>query len=159
MGVERFAVVVVVGLVAVVIAWVLQRRGSAEAPVRTGFNVPAQLHRADFTRPEADWLVVVFTSVTCDSCAGVWDKVRLLDSAAVATEEVEVTARRDVHDRYAIDAVPTTVIVDRNGVVRASFLGPATATDLWAAVAELREPGTLPDTCESHLHPADGDRA
>jgi hypothetical protein len=28
--------------------------------------------------------------------------------------------------------------------VVASFLGPMTATDLWAAVAEAREPGSTP---------------
>ena len=36
------------------------------------------------------------------------------------------------------------VVGDADGVVRATFLGPVTATDLWATVAELREPGTLP---------------
>lgn len=153
---ERVVVVAVVALVAVVVAVVVQRRQPG-APVRTGFNVPAQLHRGDFARPDADWLVVVFTSATCSTCAGVWDKVRVLDSTAVATDEVEVGARRDLHDRYGIDGVPTTVVADREGVVRASFLGPATATDLWAALAELREPGSVPDGCHGHVHPDDGE--
>jgi hypothetical protein len=30
-------------------------------------------------------------------------------------------------------------------VVRASFVGPPTATDLWAAVAEARQPGVSPE--------------
>ncbi len=38
-------------------------------------------------------------------------------------------------------------VADATGVVRASFLGPVTATDLWAAVAEAREPGSTPDEC------------
>jgi hypothetical protein len=59
---------------------------------------------------------------------------------------VEVSARRDLHDRYRINGVPATVVVDEAGLVRASFLGPVTATDLWATVAELRQPGTLPPT-------------
>jgi hypothetical protein len=66
----------------------------------------------------------------------------------VAVEEAEVTARRDLHDRYGIDAVPTLVVADADGVVRASFVGPVTATDLWAAVAEVRFPGSSP---EPHL--------
>jgi len=98
----------------------------------------------------------VFTSATCSTCAGVWDKVQVLESDAVATQEVEVGAARDLHDRYGIDGVPTTVVADRDGVVRASFLGPATATDLWAAVAELREPGSVPEGCHDHVHPEDG---
>jgi hypothetical protein len=138
--------------VAVVVAVLVQRR-QPDAPVRTGYHVPAQLHRPDFTRPDAEWLVVVFTSATCSTCAGVWEKVQVLESDAVAVDEVEVTARRDLHERYAIDGVPTTVVADREGVVRASFLGPATATDLWAALAELREPGSVPEGCHDHVHP------
>lgn len=148
---ERLVIVVVVGVVAIVVALVVQRRQPA-APVRTGYNVPGQLHRPDFERPDADWLVAVFSSVTCSTCAGVWDKVRVLESDAVSVQEVEVGAHRELHDRYRIDGVPTTVIADAEGVVRASFLGPATATDIWAALAELREPGSVPDGCSTHDH-------
>jgi hypothetical protein len=38
-------------------------------------------------------------------------------------------------------------VADAEGAVRASFVGPATATDLWAAVAELRDPGSVPPGC------------
>ena len=51
---------------------------------------------------------------------------------------------------HTITAVPTLVVADADGVVRASFLGPVTATDLWAAVAELREPGSVPPGCADH---------
>ena len=50
--------------------------------------------------------------------------------------------RADLHQRYEIDAVPTTVIADENGVVKRGFIGPVTATDLWAGLAEVREPGS-----------------
>ena len=56
----------------------------------------------------------------------------------MAVGEVEAGARPDLHRRYRIEAVPITVVADRAGVVRASFIGPATATDLWAAVADAR---------------------
>lgn len=146
---ESVLLVIVLAACAVGVAVVLQRRRvPAEAPSRTGYAVPERLDRGDFVRPEAEWLVAVFTSSTCDTCAGVWGKAQLLDSDAVATEEVEVTARRDLHEKYAIEAVPATLVVDPDGVVQASFLGPVTATDLWAALAELRDPGTLPtDGC------------
>jgi hypothetical protein len=142
--VERVVLVVVLAVVAVGVAYVIQRRQPKAAPVPTGYNVPDRLDRADFARPEAPWLVAVFTSATCSTCAGTWDKARLLDSDVVATEEVEVSARRDVHGKYRIDGVPATVVADAEGTVRASFLGPVTATDLWATLAELRAPGTLP---------------
>ena len=138
--------VVLAGIV-LLVAWVLQRRRPPDAPVRTGYSVPEQLDRADFDRPEAPWLVAVFSSATCDSCAGVWDRARHLDSPVVAVQEVELVAHRALHERYGIEAVPTTVVVDAAGVVQRSFLGPVTATDLWAAVAEAREPGSTPDSC------------
>lgn len=156
---ERLVIVGLIAAVAVVVALVVQRRQPADAPVRTGYNVPGQLHRPDFTRPDAEWLVAVFSSATCDTCAGVWDKVRVLESDVVAVQELEVSAHRELHDRYRIDGVPTTVMADAAGVVRASFLGPATATDLWAALAELRDPGSVPEGCASHDHVSPSDDA
>jgi hypothetical protein len=144
LGVERVVLVVVLAVVAVVVAYVVQRRQRPSAPTPTGYNVPDQVDRADFARPDAPWLVAVFTSVTCSTCAGAWEKARLLESDAVATEEIEVTADRELHGKYRIDGVPATVVVDAAGTVQASFIGPVTATDLWATLAELREPGTLP---------------
>lgn len=144
---ERIALMVVLALAAVAIAWVLQRRQRPDAPVRTGYAVPAQVDRTDFPRPEAPWLVAVFTSATCSTCAGVWERAQPLASDAVAVAELEHGAARALHDRYGIEAVPTTLIVDAGGVVCRSFLGPVTATDLWAAVAEAREPGSTPDSC------------
>lgn len=145
---ERVVLAVVLVLVAVVVAAVVQRRQRPEAPVRTGYAVPAQLDRADFARPDAPWLVAVFTSATCGTCSGVWERARLLESPAVAVQELEHKADRALHDRYAIEAVPTTLVAGPDGVVAASFLGAVTATDLWAAVAEAREPGSTPGGCE-----------
>ena len=56
----------------------------------------------------------------------------------VAVVEAQFPKDRVVHDRYQIQAAPITVIADRDGVVRGSFVGAYTATDLWNAVAELR---------------------
>jgi hypothetical protein len=142
--VERLLVAAVVVAVAVVVALVVERRRPAP-PTQPRWSVPAQLDRADFARPDAPWLVAVFTSATCDACAGTIAKVRVLSCDDVAVEEVEVSARPDTHRRYAIEAVPLTVVADREGVVVASFVGEPTATDLWAAVAEARAPGASPE--------------
>jgi hypothetical protein len=136
--VERFILAAVVVLVSVVVAVVLERR-RPEAPTQGSWSVPAQLDRADFTRPDAPWLVAVFTSATCDSCARTVEQAKVLDSDAVAVEDVEVKARPDLHARYHIEAVPIVVVADAEGVVRSSFTGPPSATDLWAAVAGVRD--------------------
>lgn len=147
-GVERIVLAVILAAVAIGVAAVVQRRQRPDAPVRTGYALPAQLDRDDFARPDAPWLVAVFTSATCASCAGVWERAQPLESEAVAVQQVVHQADRALHERYAIEAVPTTLVVDGDGVVAASFIGPVTATDLWAAVAEVREPGSTPGGCE-----------
>jgi hypothetical protein len=150
--VERVILTVVVVAVAVVVAVVLQRR-RPDPPTQASWTVPAQLDRADFVRPDAEWLVATFTSATCTTCAGVKEKVALLESPVVATQDVEAVADKALHDRYGIDAVPTLVIADQAGVVVASFVGPVTAADLWATMADLREPGSVPPGCD-HGQPA-----
>jgi hypothetical protein len=143
--VTRLLVVAVVVAAAVVLAMLVQRR-RPDAPVRTGYVLPEQVDRMDFVRPEAAWLVAVFTSATCATCADVWTKASVLASDEVAVQELEYGRDRTLHDRYAIDAVPSLLVVDREGVVRRSFLGPVSATHLWAALAEVRG-DALPPGC------------
>lgn len=138
-----FAVVLVVA--AAVIAALLDRRRSPEAPTRDRYPVPRQLDRNDFARPEAPWIVVLFSSTTCQSCASLAPKVAALESAEVAVHDVEFHADPALHERYEISGIPTTVIADADGVVRAAFIGSMSATDLWAAAAEVRSPGSTPE--------------
>jgi hypothetical protein len=119
------------------------------APAANTHHIPTQLNRADFARPDAPWLVAIFTSATCDTCAGVWERAQPLESNEVAVVELEVGTDKALHDRYKIDGVPTLVVADADGEVKRAFLGPMTATDLWAAVAEVREPGSVPPDCHT----------
>ena len=135
---------ILVGAV-LLIALVLRARGRPEPPPRSAYPVPRQLDRRDFPRPDAPWLVAYFWSRTCDSCAGIAPKVAVLESADVATCALEATEHRDVHHRYAIAAIPMILVADHEGVVRRAFVGAVSATDLWAAVAEVRSPGTVPE--------------
>lgn len=147
----RLLIALVIVVVAVAIASVARRRRTPDAPTQRRYNVPEQVDRADFDRPDAPWLVAVFTSDTCDKCKEVASKATVLSSDDVVVQNVDFVDRRDIHDRYRIDAVPTLVIVDHEGVTRQSFLGPMTATDLWAAMAEVRDPGSTPDACGDHI--------
>ena len=143
---DRLLLLVLVAATAGTLAHLVQRR-RPDAPVRTGWSVPRQLDRRDFDRPDAPWLVAVFTSATCDTCGSVVEVARPLESQAVAFQEVEAGERRDLHDRYAVDAVAMVLLVDGVGVVRDHHLGPVSATHLWGSLAELRQPGSTPDGC------------
>lgn len=147
---ERLIVALVIVVVVAVVAIVARRRRVPDAPTQRRFAVPEQLDRHDFPQPDAPWLVAVFSSATCDVCAQVVAKARVLECSDVAVVDVEYGADRSLHERYSIDAVPTLVVADREGVVMASFIGSMTATDLWAAVAEAREPGSTPGGGSCH---------
>lgn len=133
----RLLLALVIVAVAVVLAKRLER-GRTDPPPRDAYPVPAQLDRDDFPRPEAPVLVVLFSSDSCDNCAKVAAKVAVLESETVATCEAEVGDRKDLHARYRIDAVPMLVIADRDGVVRAGFVGVVTDEELHSALASIQ---------------------
>jgi hypothetical protein len=149
--VERVAIAAALVVVAAVAAAVLSRR-RPDPPTQDKVAIPRQLDRADFARPDAPWLVAVFTSETCDSCARATAKARLLESAQVAYDELSWQSRRDAHDRYGITDVPLIVVVDAEGVVQRSFVGTPSFTHLAAAIAEAREPGSTPEPELGLLH-------
>lgn len=140
----RIVAVVLAMVVALGVSVVLRRR-RPDAPTQAGYQMPSQLDRADFVTEGAPWLVAVFTSATCGTCEDVSSKAAVLASRDVAVVRIDYTEQPDVHLRYNIQAVPTLVIADEQGVVRAGFMGPLKAQDLWAAVAECREPGSSPE--------------
>lgn len=138
-------------VVSAALAAFVGRRRRPQAPTQPRMQLPAQIDRADFDEPDKPWLVAVFSSATCHTCADVVGKARALSSRDVVVHDVEYSVARDLHKRYDVDAVPAVLIADRDGVVRATFMGPVTATDLWAAVAECRDPGSRPEaTCHGH---------
>jgi hypothetical protein len=137
------AVIVAVVSVAALVA---RRRRVDDAPTQREWHVPSQVDVVDFgsdSRIDV-WSVVVFTSATCHVCSDVARKAAALASRHVTVREVEFSTARNLHEKYRIDAVPTVLIADHRGVVHRHFLGPVSATDLWAAVADVREPGRPP---------------
>jgi hypothetical protein len=131
---------------AVVTARWLERRRSAPPP-RDTYPIPAQLDRADFPRPHVPWLVVLFSSRTCDSCVPMASKVAALEGPSVASCDIEVADDPELHRRYGVEGVPMVVVADADGVVRAGFVGDVPADDLQGALAAARAAveGTAPD--------------
>jgi len=126
---------VIVGALAV--AW-LYRRIRPSSPTAPTYSVPAQLERWDFAQPNTDWLLAVFTSKTCSTCAAVIEAAEELADDTLAVQEVEHRRHGELHRRYAVDAVPLAVVADRTGAVCASLAGPATSAELSALIASVR---------------------
>lgn len=135
---QQFVVGVAVVVAAVGLGLVLRKRQQVAAPTQPSRAIPAQLDRADFDST-APWLVVVFSSATCDTCAAVARKAEVLRSDSVGVVEVEFSAARELHRKYDIQVVPMVALADSEGVVRAGFAGPVSAEDLWGALADVRE--------------------
>jgi hypothetical protein len=136
--VVRLVLAVGVVLLAAGVAEMVRRRRTLDPPTQPVSQLPAQLDRRDFAEPAAPWLVAVFSSDSCSTCADVIAKAEVLRSNEIAVDVVSYQRRKDTHARYAIDAVPCLVLADAEGAVRGGFVGPVTAADLWAAVAEAR---------------------
>jgi thioredoxin-related protein len=134
----RLVIVALVLVVAVALNKLFSKR-TVLAPTQADPSMPTQVDRKDFSEPSKEWLVLAFTSSTCNTCADIERKAVVLKSQTVAVEICEYTAHRELHKKYAIDAVPTLLIADGQGIVRKGFLGPASATDIWAALARVRE--------------------
>jgi hypothetical protein len=134
----QLVIAAVVAVLAVGVGVVLRRRREVAAPTQPSLEVPAQLDRADFPDAGTPWLVAVFSSASCHTCADVVRKAQVLASPHVAVVDVEFATMPALHRKYDIQAVPIVAIADSEGVVRRSFTGPVSATDLWAAVAEVR---------------------
>ena len=88
----RIAIAVVIIAVAGGIAWWLEHRRVAAPPTQGRAVVPQQLDRRDFPRP-ARCVSCCFTSQHCDSCAGLIDKAKPLESDDVSVTEVEYGAQ------------------------------------------------------------------
>jgi thioredoxin-related protein len=134
----RIVIAVVLVGIAIAVALIIEKRRPAP-PTQPTWAVPSQVDRNDFDRPDAPWLLVVFTSSTCTTCKDVLVKTRPLETEQVAVQEVEAVERKDLHQRYAIDAVPMLLVVDAEGVVRGSLVGPASAEEIWLAVSDVRD--------------------
>ena len=147
--IQQLIFVVIAMAVALVVAVVLQRR-RPDAPTQGGFEIPTQIDRSDFDSPDCPWIVAVFTSATCNTCSDVAAKASVMASTHVAVQRIDYTVNPALHKRYKIDAVPLLVIADTHGVVHKGFIGPLKAQDLWAAMAECRDPGSTPPSCQEH---------
>ena len=145
---DRLLVLVVVAAAAATLAYLVQRR-RPDAPIRTGWTVPEQLDLLSFARPYSPFLFSFFPSASFYSCASFFSLAEPLASASLAVDGGSFDERREVHDHYAVDAVPMVLLVDTLGVVRDHHLGPVSATHLWGSLAELREPGSTPDGCHA----------
>ncbi len=136
----RILVLLGLTVVAIGVALVLQRR-RPDPPSAPSYRAPTQVDRSDFNSPSSDILLAVFTSATCSSCAVALESASkvIAGQSALSLQEIEVNRDAQLHSRYKIDGVPTTLIIDAAGVVTSSFFGPTDPEQLKTALAESED--------------------
>jgi thioredoxin-related protein len=137
------ATLVIVILVVVVAsaAAVLVQRRQPDVPSAPQFVVPQQLDRSDFEAPNKPWLLLLFSSETCLSCHDARNTLDLVEVDSIHVQDAPVETTKALHDRYAINAGPTVILADAEGVVTWSYLG-APPRDAIAAL--LQDLGAVP---------------
>lgn len=108
-------------------AAIVQRTRTSASATAIGV-LPSHLDRGAFARPDARWLVVVFSADSCLACAEVISWVQGLESGDVAVQVAEVERDAELHKANGIDSVPSTVLVDADGGVHVGLLGPLSET-------------------------------
>src|SRR4051812_38125774 len=84
--VSRVLLAVALAALVMAVAAVVRRRRVVDQPSQPAWVVPAQLDRRDFGQPGVPWLVVVFSSATCSTCAAMVAKAAVLASGEVAVD-------------------------------------------------------------------------
>lgn len=132
----RVLALVVLTLVAVGLALLLQRR-RPDPPSAPSYRAPAQLDRNDFGGAGDRLLVALFSSNTCETCPRTWTTIEAVTAGVldrVDVRRLDVQDEPEIHKRYRIDGVPTTVVADTEGVVVQAFFGPITEEQLQEAL-------------------------
>lgn len=132
---ERLLIAVAIAVVAIAVAALAQRR-RPDSPTSGSGHVPMQVDRNDFADPTRAWALLVFTSATCASCAEVWKQASAVEHEQLVVADIELEAAKDIHDRYRVDAVPLTLLVDHLGVTQKWFLGPTAPKEIAKAVSQ-----------------------
>ena len=109
---------------------VLLRKLNTRNFLTSGWSIPGHLSREDFGFTNEPWLVVIFSSESCETCKPLVAESMKLSSLGIAIQEIAVETNKDLYEKYSIDAVPMLLLVDKFGVVRSSHLGPTNSEEV-----------------------------
>jgi len=124
----------------------LASRSTTSASAETEHHIPEQLDVPDFRSTSTGRMLVVFSSSKCHTCALVVDAVSQINLLGLVVDVVDIETRPDLHAKYDIDAVPTTLLAESSGRVVKSFLGPVGRELLEQAISDA-----WPDSDSGHI--------
>ncbi len=128
--------VLLLGVFAAIVAFLVNKRNS-DSPSVPKNSLPIQIDRSDFENPKTEWILILFSSDSCDSCQEVRNLIKGLALDSFHIQEVEFPQETSTHQRYGIDSVPITLVAGTDGVVVWSYAGVPTADLLSNMVSSL----------------------
>ncbi|MEC7924190.1 MAG: hypothetical protein VYB80_03135 [Actinomycetota bacterium] len=128
--------VLLLGVFAAIVAFLVNKRNS-DSPSVPRNSLPIQIDRSDFENPKTEWILILFSSDSCDSCQEVRNLIKGLTLDSFHIQEVEFPQETPTHQRYGIDSVPITLVAGTDGVVVWSYAGVPTADLLSNMVSSL----------------------
>ncbi|MGB4778285.1 thioredoxin family protein [Microbacterium sp.] len=132
------AVAVVVGFVGRALSGRKQRRRRADVTASDlGLDALAEVAT-----------IVQFSTEYCARCPGVRRALNgvVAGEPGVVLTEIDLTHRPELAARFRILTTPTVFVVDRRGVIAASFAGAVSAASVRTEIAALREPRSATPT-------------
>ncbi|MCY3925247.1 MAG: thioredoxin family protein [bacterium] len=130
----RFApLALILGALACLVALLASRRRVRWRGVLAAPDIPSRIDREAFARLDASakpWLVAVLTDSACGTCNSALERLSPVAGPTVEVVEVDADGHRELHDAYGVDAVPFTLVADRDGAVQTWILGPPTPSDI-----------------------------
>ena len=133
---ERLIIAALLIVVAIAVAWFLQRRRGAPAAAVPRSELPSAVDLAAVGMAGGP-AIVVFTEETCRTCAAALAVVRGPAGAGLPVAEVTFGDDRELHRRHGIDTVPTTVVTDIRGQVVDGWVGSVDLSGLAAALVQV----------------------
>lgn len=124
------------GVTAVLLVRTLDKKNRRE--IVAAYGMPASVDPADFGGLGAPVSIVLFTHTDCRACSAAR---RICGSLSVPVVEIDGHEDQAVLDRYGIDGVPTTLVVDWGGTVLSGWVGPLNPRQVEDAVTNPGAPG------------------
>lgn len=130
----QLVLLAVAGVAAVLLVRTLDKKNRRE--IVAAYGMPTSVDPADFGGFEAPVSIILFTHADCRACSAAR---RICGSLSVPVAEIDGHEDQAVLDRYGIDGVPTTLVVDA-GAVLSGWVGPLNPSQVEQVV---KNPGAV----------------
>lgn len=132
----RFLIALCLGGAVSVGAVILNRTGSTSTIAVRRNSLPTRVPATEVGL-DAGAALIVFTEKSCHSCQDVVRLIRGPAGAGLPVADIEYGANQELHRKFDIDTVPTTVIVDEQGTVVAGWVGRIDLSEFTTALAKV----------------------